>query len=195
MRSLIALAVLLLMFVSAGCEVLRFAPSEQMKQNAWLHHRTTQLAAETAKSQQASQRLCQLTSLSALQSKAFVADYGLPRHLPASDTAEQILSQANQQLAERAIKIAGARPNGWDIADGLFELGIGAMGLLGGAWGLRLAGIMKKARQKSRALREIIEYNELFKKDNPDYAKAFKTAHKMQSAETRLIVNEIKSGK
>ncbi len=34
-------------FLLAGCDSLRFAPSEAQKQNAWLHNRTTTIAAET----------------------------------------------------------------------------------------------------------------------------------------------------
>ena len=35
--------------ISTGCDSLRFAPSEQQKENTWLHNRTAIVAAETAK--------------------------------------------------------------------------------------------------------------------------------------------------
>ena len=35
-------------FLIAGCDSLRLAPSEEQKQNAWLHNRTAAVAAETA---------------------------------------------------------------------------------------------------------------------------------------------------
>jgi len=59
--------------------------------------------------------------------------------------------------------------------------------------------VLKEARAKSKALKEIIEGNELFKKqaaavpnDKPAVF-AFKEAHKDQSPETRQIVAETKA--
>ena len=71
---IIAAASLLL----AGCEAIRFAPSEEQKQNAWVHNRTAAIAAQTAKEEYASGKLQALTDLSRTQSKAFVAYCGLP---------------------------------------------------------------------------------------------------------------------
>jgi len=58
---------------------------------------------------------------------------------------------------------------------------------------------LKEAQTKSKALKEIIEGNELFKKyavevpnDKPAVF-AFKEAHKNQSPETRQIVAETKA--
>ena len=64
--------------VCAGCEGLRFAASEKQRLNAWLHNRTTSAAAETAKNENASEKLQALTELSELQSRAFVSYNGLP---------------------------------------------------------------------------------------------------------------------
>ena len=45
-------------------------------------------------------------------------------------------------------------------------MGIGIAALFGGVYGVRAAGFLKQAKEKSSALREIIEGNELFKKGN-----------------------------
>ncbi|MHC4541221.1 MAG: hypothetical protein ACYTEK_24660, partial [Planctomycetota bacterium] len=43
----------LMCLVLAGCDGLRFAPSQIQKQNAWLHTRTASLTAETARVEEA----------------------------------------------------------------------------------------------------------------------------------------------
>ena len=53
-------------FLLNGCDSLRFAPTETQKQNAWLHNRTTIITAETAKSENSSEKLRTLTKLSEL---------------------------------------------------------------------------------------------------------------------------------
>jgi hypothetical protein len=186
------MAGLMICFVLAGCGELRFAPGEAMKANAWAHFRTTQLAADAAQREGASEPLCGLTALSAKQSEAFVAYCGMPKELPAADTAEQALTETNQQLAKSAMEEASRRPDPWEAADGLLELGIAAASVLGGAAGLRIARAMQQAREKSKALREIIAGNELFKRNHYESAEAFKQAHQSQSAETRKLVAELK---
>jgi len=91
------------------------------------------------------------------------------------------LSQANQ------------RPNVWDMADGAVELGIAMAALFGGVYGVRIARFLKEARAKSKALREIIQGNEVFKKMQSDVAESFKTAHKNQSPDTRQLVAQVKN--
>jgi hypothetical protein len=112
---------LVTMCLLAGCDTLRLAPSEQQKQNAWLHNRTAAVAAETAKAQQSSQELQALTQLSELQSRAFTSYCGLPKEYPPAETTEQILGESNWQLAnaavtesaqrQRALQEAAARPS------------------------------------------------------------------------------------
>jgi len=65
-------------------------------------------------------------------------------------------------------------------------------GIIGGAYGLRVSRFLRRAREKSNALREIIEGNELLRKTNAKTAAAFKQAHKAQSPTTRRIVSETK---
>jgi len=177
----------------AGCDSLRFAPSERQKQNAWLHNRTATFAVQAAKNEQASQKLQALTELSELQSQAFTSYFGLPMEFPQANSAEQVLAESNWQLAQEALRDSGERPDAWQIADSAMELGIGICALLGGVYGTRAVGFLKEARTKSKALQEVIAGNELFKKTSPSQAAAFKDAHRSQSLETKQIVAKMKA--
>lgn len=197
---MLAVVVTVGMLFCAGCESLRFAPSETQKQNAWLHNRTAEITAQTAKSENTSAKLQDLTKLSELQSRAFVSYTGLPKEFPQAETAEDVLSQSNWQLAQVASAESAERPDTWQVADSALELAIGICALFGGVYGTRAVRFLKDAQTKSKALKEIIEGNELFKKqatllpnDKPAVL-AFKEAHKDQSPETRQIVAEMKTG-
>ena len=192
-RILVFLGVLTGLLICSGCDSLRFAPSEKQKQNAWLHNRTALMAARTARADGASQQLQSLTELSELQSRAFTSYFGLPREFPQADAPQQILSEPNRRLAQTAIAESVKRPDPWDVADSVLELGVGICAVLGGVCGTRAIGYLKQARDKSRALREIVTGNELFKKSNAEAATAFKEAHRNQSAQTRQLVTAIKS--
>jgi hypothetical protein len=189
-KIVVTLALLCLLLV--GCDSLRFAPSEAQKQNAWLHNRTALIAANTARGEDASEKLQALTGLSELQSRAFSSYYGLPREFPQANTAEDVLAQSNWQLGRAALAESADRPDAWQLADSVFELAIGISALLGGVYGTRAVRFLKDARAKSRALKEIITGNELFKNEHGPYAHAFKQAHKGQSPQTRQIVAEMK---
>ena len=184
---------ILVCLLLAGCESLRFAPTETQKQNAWLHNRTTIVAVDTARQEAASEKLQALTKLSQLQSRAFTSYYGLPKRFPQAYTTEEILSQSNFQLAQTALTESFDRPDAWQLADNVFELAIGISALLGGVYGTRAVRHLKEARTKSKALKEIIEGNELFKKQQAEAATAFKEAHKDQSPQTRQIVAQMKT--
>jgi hypothetical protein len=81
----------------------------------------------------------------------------------------------------------------WDVANGAIDIGITIAAMFSGAAGLRIAAGLKTARDKSKALKEIIEANELFKKSNPESANNFKTAQSQtQSDTTRQIVAQMK---
>jgi hypothetical protein len=176
-----------------GCETLRFAPSESQKQNAWLHNRTAAATSLTAQQEGTSQNLQALAQLGEKQSRAFVSYFGLPAELPQAQTTDGILSQANNELAETAISESQLRPDGWKLADAMLELGIGVSSVLGGVYGAKAASLIGKAREKSRALQEIITGNELFKKQNASSVEAFKAAQSDQSPSTRKIVAELKA--
>jgi len=186
------MAIVALMACGAGCGSLRLAPSEQQRQNAWLHNRTAAVAAETARAEQSSQELQSLTQLSELQSRAFTSYCGLPREYPPAETTEQILGESNWQLAHTAVTQSAERPDPWQVADSVLEFGIGLGALLGGVCGTRIVRFLRDARAKSQALQEIIEGNEQFKKQQPAQAKAFKAAQQNQSPETRQLVAALK---
>jgi len=189
---LAALVTCILAFTT-GCDSLRFAPSQTARQNAWLHNRTAIVAAETARAEDTSQQLQALTQLSEIQSRAFSTYYGLPDEFPPAETAEDILSESSVQLAKAAVQDGAQRPDPWQVADAAVELGIGICALLGGVYGTRAVGFLRQARGKSQALKEIIEGNELFKKQNASAAAAFKQAHQTQSPQTRQLVAQIKA--
>jgi len=188
-----------LMFVAliglliAGCDSLRLAPSEQQKQNAWLHNRTTAVAAETARAEQSSPELQSLTKLSERQSRAFTSHYGLPREYPQAENTSEILSQSNWQLAQTAQAQSVERPDPWKVADTLLEVGIGISALLGGVYGTRAVRFLQEARSKSNALKEIIAGNEQFKQQNDAQTQSFKAAHANQSPQTRQLVAQLKA--
>ncbi len=175
-----------------GCQSLRFAPSEAQKQSAWLHQRTASVAADIAKQQDCPQELVQLTEMSAEQSNAILAYYGLPQQLPAAQSIDDILSNTSRSITAQAAEDAVERPDLWDISEAAMELGIAIAGILGGAYGLRIAGFLRDAQNKSRALKEIILGNELFKQQHAGLSNAFKQAHVHQSPATRQIVAEMK---
>jgi hypothetical protein len=185
--------VLLACVVLCGCDGFRFAAKEEQKQNAWLHWRTTELAAQEAVKENTSAQLQGLTGLASQQSRAFAADYGMPKELPGADSAEQILNGSGAAIAQTAYQQSMERPDVWQAADGVMQFGIALAGLLGGAYGVRATRFLKQARDKSNALKEIIDGNELFKQSNPSQAAAFKDAQKDQSAQTKKIVTETKA--
>src|SRR5512136_1694162 len=161
------MAAVALMACGAGCDSLRLAPSEQQKQNAWLHNRTAAVAAQTAKAEQGSQELQALTQLSELQSRAFTSYCGLPQEYPPAETTAQILGESNWQLANAAVAESAQRPDPWQVADSVLEFGIGLAALLGGVCGTRAVRFLRDARAQSQALKEIVQGNELFKKQQP----------------------------
>jgi hypothetical protein len=183
--------VLGLVFV-CGCGGLRFGPGEVQRRNAWVHNRTAALASELAEDEYASDELQALTRLGELQSRAFVAYCGLPEEFPKAETVDDVLSEPNTELAAAAIGEASERPDGWDTANAVIDLGICICAILGGVAGTRAVSFLRDARAKSNALREVVLGNELFKKTNRDNAEAFKQAHKNQSALTRELVAGMK---
>jgi len=78
------------------------------------------------------------------------------------------------------------------LTDAGLELAIAISALIGGIYGTKAVAYLKQARVKSKALKEIIEGNELFKKLNNDSTVAFKEAQKNQSPETKQIVAQLK---
>jgi hypothetical protein len=190
--SVLLTAILLL----SGCEGFRYAATEAQKQNAWLHTQVCAAAAETAVDENASRELCGLTALSHEQSGAFVVDYGLPE--AAYHGQVPIYRDATRDniklIASQAKADAMRKPDVFELADGVLELGIALAGLIGGVYGIRIAGYLKTARKKSKALKEIVAGNELFKHLYPEQADRFKEAQQKQSPLTKQIVTQLKAG-
>jgi hypothetical protein len=178
---------------SAGCDSLRFAPTEAQKQNAWLHNRTAIVTAETVRAEDTSPKLQALAKLGEVQSRAFSTYYGLPKQFPQAETAEEILAESNFQLADTALQESAERPDPWQTADAMLEMGIGICSVLGGVYGTKAVRFLKDAKGKSNALKEIIAGNELFKKQNQAQTEAFKQAHQNQSPQTRQLVASLKT--
>ncbi len=94
MKKIVLVLVVLSVFL-AGCESLRFAPTEIQKQNAWLHDRTAAMIVQQTKLEDSSEQLQNLSQLSEVQSRVITAYYGLPKEYPAAQTIEELLSQSN----------------------------------------------------------------------------------------------------
>lgn len=189
----ITMSLTILCGILAGCDSLRFAPREAQKQNAWLHNRTAIVTAETARAEDTSPKLQALTKLGEVQSRAFSAYCGLPKEFPRAETAEDILAESNFQLADTALQESAERPDPWQAADSMLQMGIGICSVLGGVYGTRAVRFLKDTRGKSNALKEIIAGNEQFKKQNQAQTAAFKQAHQNQSAHTRKLVAQMKT--
>jgi hypothetical protein len=187
------LLVLVIVLPAAGCGRLRFAPSELEKQNVYLHQKTVEAAAVQAAAENSSADLQRLTRAAAQQSEAIVAHYGWPEEIPASESVDELLSAENGQITATARRQALERPDPWDVADHLLELGIAVAGVVGGVYGSRAIAALNAARQKSNALREVIAGNELFKQQNPEAISSFKEAQGSQSSGTRALVATIKN--
>jgi hypothetical protein len=192
LKTAILLSASMCLFI-AGCDSLRFAPTEAQKQNAWMHNRTAIVTAEAARAEDTSLKLQALTKLGEVQSRAFSAYCGLPKEFPPAETAEDILAESSFQLASTALQESAERPDPWQVADSMLEMGIGICALLGGVYGTRAVRFLKDSRGNSNALKEIIAGNELFKKQNQTQATAFKQAHQNQSPQTRQLVAQMKT--
>ena len=151
-----------------------------------------QAAALKAHQEQSSATLQELTGQATQQSEAIVAYYGLPKEIPVTQTVGEILSEENAALTTNARVSAMQRPDPWDVADHLLELGIAMAGVLGGVYGAKAAAALKTTRQKSTALREVVRGNEIFKSGNPTFTEDFKQAQAGQSETTRQLVAQMK---
>ena len=187
-KSLLLITLCLCAFVAmfTGCEAFRFAPKESQKQSAELTHALAKKVnfEGTAPASPASQQLVTGTM-------AALSYTGRPAAPPDPGQFDTIAAQANQDALER--------PDPWQVADSALELGIGVCALLGGVYGTKAVKYMQQAREKSRALQEIVQGNELFKQqvtqENEAAIVAFKEAHNQtqKSPSTKRIVTEMKT--
>jgi hypothetical protein len=96
-------------------------------------------------------------------------------------------------IAQAAQVDSARRPDVWSLADNAMELGIALAGLVGGVYGIRIVGYLKAAREKSKAIKEIVAGNELFKQLWPEQADRFKEAQGRQSPTTKQIVTAVRA--
>ena len=187
-KGIVVLAVmLLLMFGAIGCEQpLRFAPSESIKQTAELTHQlANKINREGTDAQsQASEKLVNGTLVS-------LSYTGRPKEPPNPEDFDTISQQGQAEALER--------PDPWRVADHLLELAIGVVTVsgVGGAGAVKIVSSLKKAKEKSVALKEIIKGNELFKDKAatiPDAKEAFSKAQNLAqlSKGTKKVVAEAK---
>lgn len=178
MKKIILLTVLLLavLAVSAGCQnAVRFAPSEQQKQLAWLTNDLAKSidATGTDARSPAAKKLVQGTTAAALY-------YGPPKAPADPDNFETIATAATAQSMER--------PDPWEVADNFLLLAGGIATVLGGVGGTKVASHIVKLRAKAKALQEVVVGNELLKANGGD----FKKAHIGQSVKTRALIAELR---
>ena len=151
-----ALIVTLMLYflLFSGCEMLRKAPTEAQKQTAQLGvNATEQIRYGGAEPQSA------VSVIAHESAKANQIYFGPPKEPPAPP--DTVIPQAQADAAER--------PDPWDVADGFLGLGASVALVFGGAAGTKAAALFKTARQKSKALRQIIVAQE-------DYRNELKTA-------------------
>ena len=178
----IALPAVALLFL-AGCEEpLRFAPTEAQQQAAELTHLLAQRVnvEGTDAASPASEKLVEGT-------RTNLAYIGRPETPPDPEQFDTVVEQAG----EDAIK----RPDVWSVADNTLELAIGIAALVGGVYGTKAVGYLKVAKEKSKALQEVVQANDLFKQNaSANEIAKWKAAQKtLQSRQTRKVVAEARS--
>ena len=172
-----ALLFAILAAFSAGCQdAVRFAPSEQQKQLAWLTNDLAKSieATGTDAGSPAAKKLVQGTTASAVY-------YGPPKAPADPHDFETIAADATAQSMER--------PDPWTVADNILLLVGGVATVLGGVGGQRIASGIVKLRAKAKALQQVVVGNDLLKTNGGDFAKA----HAGQSPQTKAIVAEIRA--
>jgi len=191
--------IILIIFIALLCAVsvllfsgcagpLRFAPSEPQKQIAFQTHLTAR-AVNAEGAQPGSQAARQLVG----GTETALSYMGMP---DSPDIADY------ETTAQKAKDDAARRPSGEDIfaaAEGGLSLAAELAILFGvggaGFGGKKVLDWLKLAREKNKALQEIINNNELFIDNvDPPIADNFKQLQKKQSAATKRLVTEVKAG-
>lgn len=186
----------LLLLSVAGCGGLRFAPTENIKDTAYLQAETAKQAAAYAKAQAATDPVLNdlLASLEQ-ESNVFLSYTGFPDTLPATKSLSELLGQANQAAVTQAAAEAPQRPGpeaAWAWADAGLDLTDGVLSVLG-LGGIALA--VRRLRAKGAALREVVTGNELYKQwlaqtNQADSIAAFKAyQYQQQSTATEALVS------
>lgn len=192
MKRLTITLFILSILVLSGCGILRFAPDEVQKQNAYLLGQTISVANKTAVEQDLP-KLTRLTELASNQHKAVEQYIGLPDEPIIADTYEKITGEETEVIAGLAKENASVSSSMAGAVEPMLNLAIAICGIFGGAGAVKVAGVIAGVRDKYTALKEIVVANEIFKEKCPEAKDAFKDAQNMQSAKTQEIVRNIKS--
>lgn len=181
-----------LLLTSSGCQQsLRLAPNEPQKKVAFQAHMTARdiEAKGTDAHSPAAKQQVQATQVA-------LAYTGLPKNPVIEDYPTTIAhAQINASQRPTTEQAFEAVEGGLSLVAELAVLfGVGGAGF----GGKKVMDWLKLAREKNKALREIVEGNELFKKqaDSQKVAiKAFKAAHNttQKSPATKRLVTELKS--
>lgn len=184
---IVALTVVFMAFT--GCETLRKAPTEAQKQTARMGVDATEAIRLNGTPPKST-----VAVIAHESAKANQTYFGPPKE-PLANPVD-VIPQAQSDAAER--------PDPWDIVDLALSLGLGVVGVFGGAGGLKIAAAITVAQQKSKALREIVTAqqklrNELkMKSDSDETVKAaeilqsLKSYNGIQSPSTITLVTEVK---
>lgn len=175
-------------FAVGGCDTLRFAPSEFQKQIALKTHLTARSVAHSG-AQPGTETTDQL-----IEGTAVALQFtGMP-----SDPDIEDYTATLDQAADDAAR----RPEIDDVFDAADEgLGLAAqLAILfgfggGGIGGKKVLEWIAVARNKSKALQEIVQGNEQLKGmlKSANVPDAFGSAHGAQTPATRRLVNEIRN--
>jgi len=175
-----------------GCESLRFAPTEPQKKIAWQGHVTARnIEAEGADAHSPAARQQVQATQTAL------TYIGLPKDPVITDYATTVAQARADAVRRPALEdISEAAEQGLSLAAELAILfGVGGLGF----GGKKLADWLKLAREKNKALAEIIQGNELFKDqlktENIPVITAFKDAQNkaQKTPSTKRLVTELKT--
>ncbi len=180
---LIVCTLLMFLLVMQGCQggnMLRFAPTEAMRQNSEMTHmlaKTVHLNGAEAKSA-ATAQLVAGTEVSLVYT-------GRPKTPVDASQFPTVNTQAKEDAVER--------PNIAEASDAALNIGLGIAAILGGGAGVKLAGGLRRIHGKAKAFQEVVSKNEIFKRlATPDVVDMFKSANKDQSPTTRKLVAEAK---
>ncbi len=174
--------------LSFGCDNLRMAPTEPQKQIAY-QAVVTARAVESAGTDAYSPAATQLVDATAVS----LAYTGVPA-TPTITDYPTTLAEADHDAARRP-----TADEIWSEADGWIDFGIALAGIFGGGAGIAATQFLVKARQKSRALREVISGNEKLKEYLREIGKTdelnafYDFQNEKQSGKTEVIVADERS--
>ncbi len=147
--SLIIFAVVILV---SSCDSIRMAPSEAQKKIAFQGAATAR-AVENAGTDAGSPAATHLVDATAVA----LSYTGIPKN-PSIQNYATTLAAAGQDAARRP-----TADEIWSAGDSWIDFGIALLGIFGGTAGIAATQFLVKARQKSRALREVVGANEKLK--------------------------------